>query len=438
MIRLNAADEARAFQKRGGKNISQSSITSRESHGQALANIKLSNSSSSSSNPTKSGSVVIANGVGTSFGSGHESRVSSGDYLDQTMSIEFPNRSGSKDSDGGNSPLDDVENGGFDKSKNGSKDTNGSNGNKSKQPKSALSSSNSVVTFFYHLKNRVLGIYERSCNQVYDGLEFFWDGTNENLMLLFHTLIWKISVYFDVVFIFIAMNCGSYLWYAGLFSFLFITIGLQCTLHPLCARTDCDKQLPKNLGFLCYDFLLINKAAKLRLPFDYDTLAAITSGSGDSTGESVGPAGLVNARNGTFTPQGVISPSTVSTVIIFEKTFLVDLLQLMIQGMFLSDTSSPNNYMVYLSVFLGGINLVLNLSLLLYLAMKNRRSAAYAKEQQKIRLHELTTFIEEGGEIAGRAGETSPNTEEAASSSKAVSFDGNGNGTLKRENGVGG
>jgi len=134
------------------------------------------------------------------------------------------------------------------------------------------------------------------------------------------------------------------------------------------------------LGFLCYDFLLLNKAiCKLQLPFDYDTFNI------NATTGQAGPQAYVHA----------ISPSTIQTILMFEKCFLYDMIQLMIQSMFLIDINTPNNYIVYCSVYLTAINFLLNMFHIFYLHIKNERRKEGNLREMNVRLEKLTTFVEE-------------------------------------------
>lgn len=72
--------------------------------------------------------------------------------------------------------------------------------------------------------------------------------------LLGKTVVWRIDVYLDVVFIIIARNCDSNLWWASFACFVIVNVILQMLLMNLFVCTDCDHQMPGGMGFLLYDF----------------------------------------------------------------------------------------------------------------------------------------------------------------------------------------
>lgn len=87
---------------------------------------------------------------------------------------------------------------------------------------------------------------------------------------LVSTVLWKISTYMNVAFIFIARDCGSSLWQASLATFVFMVFFGQLVFNTCFACTDCEHELPKSFGFVLLDFKLVNTAIRDCLPFDPD------------------------------------------------------------------------------------------------------------------------------------------------------------------------
>merc|ERR1719428_965229 len=87
---------------------------------------------------------------------------------------------------------------------------------------------------------------------------------------LITTILWKLDSYTDVVFIFIAKDCGSSLWWASLACFVFGVVFGQMLFNVCFACTDCDHELPSSFGFVLLDFKLVNAAVRDVLPFDPD------------------------------------------------------------------------------------------------------------------------------------------------------------------------
>lgn len=87
---------------------------------------------------------------------------------------------------------------------------------------------------------------------------------------LITTVLWKLDAYTDVVFIFIARDCGSSLWWASLATFVFGVVFVQLLFNMCFACTDCDHELPSSFGFILLDFKLVNAAVRHVLPFDPD------------------------------------------------------------------------------------------------------------------------------------------------------------------------
>lgn len=87
---------------------------------------------------------------------------------------------------------------------------------------------------------------------------------------LLSTVMWKLDSYLDVVFMFIARDCGSSLWLASFATFMFAVVFGQLLLNTFFAFTDCDHQLPSSFGFMLLDFKLVNTAVQGILPFDPD------------------------------------------------------------------------------------------------------------------------------------------------------------------------
>merc|ERR1740121_3369573 len=87
---------------------------------------------------------------------------------------------------------------------------------------------------------------------------------------LLGTVLWKLDSYTDVVFIFIARDCGSSLWWASAATFIFGVVFGQMTFNVCFACTDCDHELPASFGFVLLDFKLVNAAVRGALNFDPD------------------------------------------------------------------------------------------------------------------------------------------------------------------------
>lgn len=87
---------------------------------------------------------------------------------------------------------------------------------------------------------------------------------------LLGSVLWKLDTYTDVVFIFIALDCGSSLWWASLATFVFAIAFCQLLLNMCFACTDCDHELPRSFGFVMLDFKFVNAAVRHVMPFDPD------------------------------------------------------------------------------------------------------------------------------------------------------------------------
>eukprot|EP00397_Hematodinium_sp_SG-2012_P014549 GEMP01014793.1.p1 GENE.GEMP01014793.1~~GEMP01014793.1.p1 ORF type:complete len:337 (+),score=69.13 GEMP01014793.1:280-1290(+) len=142
---------------------------------------------------------------------------------------------------------------------------------------------------------------------------------------LSRTLLWRINIYLDVVFIFIARDCGSSLWVAALVCFVVSNVVGQLLLHSCFAMSDCDHQLPHSFGFVLFDFLLVNSVVRQQMPALEDSTLA-------------GPFSR------TWTLRGV------DRCIQFEKSALSDVVQAGIQLMFLNSDEGTLSWLVILSV----------------------------------------------------------------------------------------
>lgn len=87
---------------------------------------------------------------------------------------------------------------------------------------------------------------------------------------LVSTVLWKLDGYTDIVFVFLAHDCGSSLWWASLATFIFGIVFGQLLINTCFACTDCDRELPPSFGFVLLDFKLVNTAVRHVLPFDPD------------------------------------------------------------------------------------------------------------------------------------------------------------------------
>lgn len=81
---------------------------------------------------------------------------------------------------------------------------------------------------------------------------------------------WKLDLYTDVAFVFVAFDCGSSLWWASVATTCFTVVFCQLLLNGIFACNDCDRELPASFGFVMLDFKLVNAAVKHVMPFDPD------------------------------------------------------------------------------------------------------------------------------------------------------------------------
>lgn len=151
---------------------------------------------------------------------------------------------------------------------------------------------------------------------------------------LLGTLLWKMDSYTDVVFIFIAKDCGSSLWWASLATFIFGVVFGQMLFNVCFACTDCDHELPASFGFVLLDFKLVNAAVRDALPFDPDI--------------SHLPVGRP------------VTLRTASNLVGVEK-LVGDIAQVCIQILFISTAKYAHGF-VYFSVCVGVLNGAFSLS----------------------------------------------------------------------------
>jgi hypothetical protein len=137
---------------------------------------------------------------------------------------------------------------------------------------------------------------------------------------LLQTSLWKLDSYTDVVFIFIARDCGSSLWWASLATFVFGVVFGQLLFNTCFACTDCDRELPTSFGFVLLDFKLVNSAVRHVLPFDPDA--------------SDLPVGRP------------VTLRTASNLIGFSKV-VGDIAQVAIQSGFLYNAKAPNVFVTF-------------------------------------------------------------------------------------------
>eukprot|EP00927_Polykrikos_kofoidii_P079839 TRINITY_DN76678_c0_g1_i1.p1 TRINITY_DN76678_c0_g1~~TRINITY_DN76678_c0_g1_i1.p1 ORF type:complete len:381 (-),score=54.70 TRINITY_DN76678_c0_g1_i1:176-1318(-) len=152
---------------------------------------------------------------------------------------------------------------------------------------------------------------------------------------LLSTVLWKLDSYTDVVFIFIAKDCGSSLWWASLATFIFGVVFGQLFFNTCFACTDCDRELPSSFGFMLLDFKLVNTAVRHVLPFDPDA----------STTPMGRPVTLKSAAN----------------LISFEKV-IGTIAQVSIQSMFLKNAKGPQIFVMF-SILCGVLHAALSLFL---------------------------------------------------------------------------
>jgi len=145
---------------------------------------------------------------------------------------------------------------------------------------------------------------------------------------LLGTVLWKLDSYTDVVFIFIARDCGSSLWWASLATFIFGVVFGQLLFNTCFACTDCDHELPGSFGFVLLDFKLVNAAVRGALPFDPDV--------------SHLPVGRP------------VTLRTASNMVGIEK-FIGDIAQVCIQILFLGSMNNTHGFVIF-SVVVGILN----------------------------------------------------------------------------------
>mmetsp|Transcript_19532 Transcript_19532/g.53477 ORF Transcript_19532/g.53477 Transcript_19532/m.53477 type:complete len:402 (-) Transcript_19532:142-1347(-) len=160
------------------------------------------------------------------------------------------------------------------------------------------------------------------------------------------TVLWKLDAYTDVVFIFIARDCGSSLWWASLATFIFGIVFGQLFFNVCFACTDCDRELPSSFGFMLLDFKLVNTAVRAVLPFDPDA--------------SDLPIGKP------------VTLGTTSALIGFGKV-VGDIAQVSIQSLFLNSAKAPNGFVMF-SVLCGVFHGMLALGLMLRECMQEESS----------------------------------------------------------------
>mmetsp|Transcript_7388 Transcript_7388/g.20237 ORF Transcript_7388/g.20237 Transcript_7388/m.20237 type:complete len:304 (-) Transcript_7388:31-942(-) len=148
---------------------------------------------------------------------------------------------------------------------------------------------------------------------------------------LWSGLLWRCDVYSDVVFIFVARDCGSSLWWASLATFFFGVFG-QLLCNSCFACTDCDHELPSCFGFMLLDFKLLNHAISHSLPFDPD---------------------------GTELPVGRPMTLRSASHLVGMEKLVVDIAQISIQAAFLQ---SASHGFVVLSVVVGGMHAAVSLA----------------------------------------------------------------------------
>lgn len=142
------------------------------------------------------------------------------------------------------------------------------------------------------------------------------------------TVLWKLDSYTDVVFIFIAHDCGSQLWWASLATFVFGIVFCQLLFNACFACTDCDRELPSSFGFVLLDFKLVNAAVRHVLPFDPDA------------------SHLPVARPVTL--------RTAAHLVGMEKV-VGDVAQVAIQCIFLQNRTEPRGFVMF-SVLVGAVH----------------------------------------------------------------------------------
>ncbi|CAD7959473.1 unnamed protein product [Amoebophrya sp. A120] len=270
---------------------------------------------------------------------------------------------------------------------------------------------------------------------------------NENAILVLKQMTWRLDMYCDILFVLIARNCGSYLWWASLAIFVFVNFLLQFVLQILFfACTDCDQQLPKSTGFFWLDFVVVNKAVLVQLrkteimvarqenlgsDSQPQTMQIIAAGSSGGN-EIVAPLGLVQSSSSSPSSLSFVDSSKstnllswVQYAIMIEKCFLSDLIQILIQTNFLLDLSTPNNSLVYCSVLFSFVNFLLNFCQIVTGVIWFYRRQRIAEERMKSHLeaikHDEEAIISSslGGASATGGGSSTGGTLTATGSTSA-------------------
>jgi len=179
---------------------------------------------------------------------------------------------------------------------------------------------------------------------------------------LLGTVLWKLDAYTDVVFIFIARDCGSSLWWASLATFIFGVVFGQMLFNVCFACTDCDHELPSSFGFVLLDFKLVNAAVRGALTFDPDV--------------SHLPVGRP------------VTLRTASNMVGIEK-FIGDIAQVCIQILFLGSAKYTHGF-VFFSVGVGILNGCFSLSNVIKNCVQEEWAAQARTVQQGTALKGLT------------------------------------------------
>mmetsp|Transcript_101985 Transcript_101985/g.186855 ORF Transcript_101985/g.186855 Transcript_101985/m.186855 type:complete len:393 (-) Transcript_101985:98-1276(-) len=203
------------------------------------------------------------------------------------------------------------------------------------------------------------------------------------------TVLWKLDSYTDVVFIFIARDCGSSLWWASLAMFVFGIIFGQLLFNSCFACTDCDHELPASFGFILLDFKLVNAAVQQILPFDPDA------------------SHLPVARPVTL--------RTTGHLICIEKVF-GDIAQVSIQSVFLHDATAPQGF-VRFSVLIGALHGALSLFQVLSECVKDEYSLQARGSIQLMSAERGPALRPAGSQTAGSGSSTSARYASDATSS---------------------
>jgi len=145
---------------------------------------------------------------------------------------------------------------------------------------------------------------------------------------LVQQVVAKLDLYTDVVFLLVAFDCGSSVWWAAGAS-LACWLVLSCLFNVWLSATDCAGELSKGFGFLLLDFKIVNGAILTSLP-DLDQAASDPQ--------------QAFARES-------LTPGSVATLVAMERSLALAIPQVAVQCYFLSEWGDGSRGVVGFVVF---------------------------------------------------------------------------------------